>query len=137
MAAMLLTLAPAAWQALGFDLDRRQENTTDIVAAWLVSHVQPGETVMIESSAIALPPAIHSGNTLRLISEPIEVYREKGVTYLVSTSTETDKYFKQPERFPNQVAGYKALLQGTTIATIVSPSKDRPGPTWQVLRVNK
>ncbi len=137
MAAMLLTLAPAAWQAFGFDLDRRQENTTEIVAAWLVSHVQPGETVVIESSAIALPPSIRSGNTLRLISEPIEVYREKGVTYLVSTSTETDKYFKQPERFPNQVAGYKALLQGTTIATIVSPSKDRPGPTWQVLRVNK
>jgi len=137
MAVMLLTLAPAAWQAFGFDLDRRQTSTTELVAAWLVDHLHPGETVVIESNAIMLPPSVHSSNTLRLISEPIDVYRDQGVTYLVSTSTETDKYFKQPDRFPNQVAGYKALLQGTTIAMIVSPNKDRPGPTWQVLRVNK
>jgi 4-amino-4-deoxy-L-arabinose transferase-like glycosyltransferase len=137
LAAMLLTLAPAAWQAFGFDVDRRQASTTELTAAWLVDHVQPDESVMIESSAIALPPTVRAANTLRLISEPIDAYREKGVTYLVSTSSETDKYFRQPDRFPNQVASYKALLQGTTIAMTFSPTKDRPGPTWQILRVNK
>ncbi len=137
LAGLLLTLLPSALQAFGFDASRRQVSTTELTAQWLVDHVAPGELVVLESNAILLPPAIKSENTLRLISEPIEAYREKGAVYLVSTSTETDKYFSDPVRFARQVSEYKALLQATHIVMIVPEVKgQRPGPTWQILKVN-
>ena len=98
----------------------------------------PGELVIVESSEISLPPTIRSENTLRLISRPLESYREQGAVYLVSTSTETDKYFNDPARFANQVAAFKSILQSAKIVAIFPPIKgERPGPTWQVLRLVK
>ena len=138
LAAVFLTLVPPTWQALGYNLDRVHASTTEVTARWLVTNVKPGEFVVIESNAMTLPPSVHSANTLRLISQPLDAYREQGVTYLVSTSTETDKYFGDPSRFPGQVAAYKALLQGTKIVTIVPSIKgERPGPTWQVLKIDR
>ncbi|HKW01147.1 MAG TPA: glycosyltransferase family 39 protein [Vicinamibacterales bacterium] len=136
--ALFLTLIPSALQAYWFDYDRRQVSTTELAAQWLVENVKPGEFVVIESMAMTLPPAVHAENTLRLISEPLEAYRNKGVTYLVSSSTETDKYFGNPAQYPGQLAAYKVLLQSTRLATRFAPIKDeRPGPTWQVLRIEK
>ena len=137
LALMLFTVLPPAVQAFSFDLDRRQVSTTELTAQWLMDHVQPGEFVVLESSAITLPPKVKSENTLRLITEPLDAYRAKGATYLVSTSAETDKYFNAPGRFPGQIAKYKALLEATHIVMIFSPIKgERPGPTWQVLKVD-
>ncbi|MFI5177436.1 MAG: ArnT family glycosyltransferase [Vicinamibacterales bacterium] len=138
LAVMLCALVPPAVQAFSFDANRRQVSTTEVTARWLTEHVGPGELVIIESTEMKLPPAITSENTLRLIGEPLDAYRARGAAYLVSSSTETDKYFNDPARFPSQVAAYKALLHATTIVTMVQPVKgQRPGPTWQVLKVNK
>lgn len=138
MAAVWLTLVPSVLQAWSFDLDRRQVSTSELTARWLVDNVNPDELVIVESSAILLPPKVRSENTLRLISQPVEAYREKGAVYLVSTSTETEKYFNDPARFASQVAAYKAILQSTKIVAMFPPIKGvRPGPTWQVLRLVK
>jgi 4-amino-4-deoxy-L-arabinose transferase-like glycosyltransferase len=135
---MLCALAPPAIQAISFDANRRQVSTTEVTARWLTQNVDPGELVIIESTEMKLPPTIRSENTLRLIGEPLEAYRARGAAYLVSSSTETDKYFNEPGRFPTQVEAYKALLRATTIVNIVQPVKgQRPGPTWQVLKLNK
>jgi 4-amino-4-deoxy-L-arabinose transferase-like glycosyltransferase len=137
-AALFLALIPPALQAYWFDYDRRQVSTTELAAQWLVENVKPGELVVIESMAMTLPPTVRAENTLRLISEPFEAYRDKGVAYLVSSSTETDRYFGNPAQYPGQLAAYKVLLQSTRLATRFAPIKDeRPGPTWQVLRIEK
>ena len=136
--ALLSALIPPALQAYWFDYDRRLVSTTELTAQWLVENVKPGELVVVESMAMTLPPTVRSENTLRLISEPFEVYRDKGVVYLVSSSTETDKYFGNPTQYPGQLAAYRALLQSTRLATRFAPIKDeRPGPTWQVLRIER
>jgi len=136
-AVMLLALVPSTIQAYSFDASRRQVSTTEITARWLTEHVGPGELVVIESTEMKLPPTIRSENTLRLISEPIEAYRARGAVYLVSSSTETDKYFNDPASFPRQVAAYEALVRAATIVNLVTPVKgQRPGPTWQVLKLN-
>ncbi|HUL72094.1 MAG TPA: phospholipid carrier-dependent glycosyltransferase [Vicinamibacterales bacterium] len=138
LAVALLALLPPAIQALSFDANRRQISTTELTARWLTEHVGPGELVVIESTEMKLPPTIRSENTLRLISEPLESYRSRGVVYLVSSSTETDKYFNDPARFAHQVAAYKEMLHAATIVNMVPPIKgERPGPTWQVLKLNK
>ena len=134
--ALFVALIPPALQACWFDYDRRQISTTELAAQWLVENVKPGELVVIESMAMTLPPTVRAENALRLISEPFEAYRDKGVVYLVSTSTETEKYFNNPAQYPGQLAAYKVLLQSTHLATRFAPIKDeRPGPTWQVLRI--
>jgi hypothetical protein len=136
--ALFVALLPPALQAYRFDYDRRQISTTELTAQWLVENVKPGELVVIESMAMTLPPTVRAENTLRLVSAPFEAYRDKGVVYLVTTSTETEKYFNNPAQYPGQLAAYKALLQSTQLATRVAPIKDeRPGPTWQVLRIDR
>lgn len=136
--ALFVALLPPALQAYRFDYDRRQISTTELTAQWLVENVKPGELVVIESMAMTLPPTVRAENTLRLVSAPFEAYRDKGVVYLVTTSTETEKYFNNPAQYPGQLAAYKALLQSTQLATRVAPIKDeRPGPTWQVLKIVK
>jgi len=136
--ALLAVLIPPALQAYSFNNDRRLVSTTELTAQWLVENVKPGELVIIESMAMTLPPTVRSENTLRLISESLEFYKDKGAVYLVSSSIETDKYFVNPAQYPGQLAAYKALLQNTHLATRFAPIKDeRPGPTWQVLRIDK
>jgi hypothetical protein len=136
--ALLAALVPPALQAYSFDRDRRQVSTTELAGQWLVEHVKPGELVVVESMALTLPPTIRSENTLRLISQPFESYRDRGVVYLVSSSTETDKYFNNPAQYPGQLAAFKTILQSTHLEARFAPIKDdRPGPVWQVLRIER
>jgi hypothetical protein len=55
--------------------------------------------------------------------------------YLVSSGTETDKYFRDPNRFAGQVIAFNALMRSTDMVKVFPTSAEHPGPTLRILRV--
>lgn len=132
LAALMLVLVPQAMQSISLDRAMSRVTTAERAAAWIVQNVDKKAYVQIESAVIQLPPDYHWTTVLRLVSHSLDQYREEGTTYLVTTSTESDKYTSQPARYGAQLVQYRALLDGTTVVATFSEAHDA---TWTVLRL--
>jgi hypothetical protein len=92
----------------------------------------------MEGAVARLPPRTHRvGETLRLIMKTVDQYREDGTVYLVSSSSQTDKYFKagDPSRVAGEIAAYNQIFRQTQAVQVFSPSAEHPGPTIRILRI--
>ena len=130
--ALLLVMVPPVWQAVTFDLDRRQMRTAELLARWLERNVAPADGIVVEAPSIVLPPAFHLDYTPALTRESLDDYRARGVKYLVSSSEKFD-----PARAGASARddAYRRLVAATQIATIVPRTNEHPGPTFTVLKI--
>jgi hypothetical protein len=82
-----------------------------------------------------LPPSITVQAVDRLVDQPLSDYVDRGVTYLVTTSAETDPYFARPEAHADELSAYRQLTARTEpVATFVA-NAGTLGPTISILRV--
>lgn len=137
-AALLLLLLPPLLTAVSANRDRVPLDTLERTMAWLDRSVRPDELVVLERRyiSISLPERRFKVRDLgRLIEAPLERYRAEGVVYLIWVNWEQDDYFKDPARFPGEIAAYNALLRDTDLVEAFMPAPNQHGPVVRVLRV--
>jgi hypothetical protein len=104
----------------------------------MIENIRSNESVVMEGAVARLPPrAFRVTEVLRLIRKTADQYRQDGVTYLVASSSEYDKYFKSgdPSRVAGEISAYNALFRETQMVQIFAPSAQHPGPTIRVLKI--
>lgn len=129
---VLLLLVPPAWQAAAFNRDRSKVGTEEVAARWLEANISPEDSILIETPVIVLPPRFRWDYTHRLIHEPLEAYRARGVKYLVASSERIDVAERQGG---SDAAAYRQLMAATQVVHMVPRSQEHPGPTLTILRV--
>jgi 4-amino-4-deoxy-L-arabinose transferase-like glycosyltransferase len=121
--------------AVSWVRDHARPRTEELASAWLVREMQAGQQVVVEAAALLLPPSITVQAVDRLVDQPLSDYVDRGVTYLVTTSAETDPYFARPAAHADELSAYRQLTARTEpVATFVA-NAGTLGPTISILRV--
>ncbi len=134
--ALLLVVVQPAVQAAWWDFDHRRVATEELVARWLEHNVPPGDRILLETPRIRLRPEFHYDYTPRLIHEPLESYRDRGVRYLVASSERFNPATGPAGIAPQDFAAYQHLFSSTEIVEIVQPDRDHPGPRFTILKLS-
>jgi 4-amino-4-deoxy-L-arabinose transferase-like glycosyltransferase len=136
--AFALLLVPPLAQSVAASRALALESTQEQAARWMLENIRKDEPTVMEGAVARLPPRTHRvGETLRLIMKTVDQYREDGTVYLVSSSSQTDKYFKagDPSRVAGEIAAYNQIFRQTQAVQVFSPSAEHPGPTIRILRI--
>ena len=133
-----LLLVPPLAQAVSASRALRLESTQEQAAQWMLQNIRLDEPIVMEGAVARLPPRTHRvGQTLRLITKTVDQYREDGTVYLVSSSSETDKYFKAGDlsRVSGEIGAYNQIFRQTQAVQVFTPSAQHPGPTIRILKI--
>lgn len=133
-ASFLLLLPPLASSAHRNIIEQR-ESTLEMAGAWILDNVRPGESIVIESGKLQLPSRVRHEHVARLIERPLDAYRQAGVTYLLASSSEPERFASDPARRQSDVAQYLTLLAAARPVKVFTSSGSDGGPTLTVLKL--
>jgi 4-amino-4-deoxy-L-arabinose transferase-like glycosyltransferase len=134
VAAPLLLLGLPLANAVTWNVDNARTRTIEQAAGWLTQHAPRGAAVVIEGDDHPmLPPAFHARTVRRLIDRPLDAYRRDGVTYLVSSSAVYDPYMPGPHA--EMLQPYRDLLEAAPAVQVFAGTRDHPGPTVSILKL--
>jgi hypothetical protein len=129
-----ILLLPAG-AATAWVRDHARPRTEELASAWLVREMETGQQVVVEAAALLLPPSITVMAVDRLVDRPLSDYVNRGVTYLVTTSAETDPYFARPAAHATELGAYRHLVGRTEPVATFPPNAGTLGPTISIFRV--
>ncbi|MDI6892275.1 MAG: glycosyltransferase family 39 protein [Actinomycetota bacterium] len=97
-------------KALEFGYGCSQKSTRTLAAEWIEANIPKGSRIVIEDYA---PPISGDFEVIgfRLQDHPLDFYAKEGFDYLVFSSGSYARFFKEPQKYPNQVEGYKKLFE--------------------------
>jgi 4-amino-4-deoxy-L-arabinose transferase-like glycosyltransferase len=137
-AILVALLTPPLAQSFSASRALRFESTQEQAAKWMVQNIRQDEPVVMEGAVARLPPrGFRVTEVLRLIRYTADQYRQDGVVYLIASSSEYDKYFKNadPARVAGEISAYNKLFRETQTVQVFAPSAQHPGPTIRVLKI--
>ena len=98
--------------------------------------LDPKALIVSEAGTIQMPPQFSGFQTTnKLFHETVDAYRQRGVSYLVACSCQSDVFFNDASLYRNEVALYSRIFASTDIVKIQQPTPDHPGPTLTVLKI--
>lgn len=134
--ALLVLLAPPTASTLAWLRTNGRTSTAEQAAGWLVAQGPNADRVVVdEAVAIHLPPPLVTARTRDLVGRSIDDYRRDNVTYLITTSAQTDRYYADPATFRAQLTAHQTMMALATPVATFTPSREHPGPTITVLRI--
>jgi 4-amino-4-deoxy-L-arabinose transferase-like glycosyltransferase len=119
-----LLVAAACARTLDRDWRRQRDTPDERAASWLVTRLQPGDRVVIEGDRLRLP----SGYAVTAVPRLIDYSPDQpggGTTYLAASARVSNVFLREPQRFPDEAAAYRALFSRFAIAA--SFAADDPG----------
>jgi len=116
-----------------------QEDVRTIAAKWISAHVSVGSCLAGESYAPTLDPDTYQLEYFgRAIERGPEWYKVQGFQYLMLSSGMYQRFYMQPERYPNEVAQYEALFQAfPTVARFTGPMMGSPEAEIVLLEIQQ
>jgi hypothetical protein len=84
----------------------------DEARRWCEEHLPLGAKIAVESYSVYVNPRrfIVDGHQ-RIIDNPLEWYRERGYEYVIVSTGSYRRYFRQPERYNQEVSLYQRVFQ--------------------------
>jgi hypothetical protein len=131
----LLLLAPSAASALSWNRAHGRVTTAEQAAEWLVTHAPAGTRVVIEASAIHLPPRFPVTRTNTLTTRSVEDYQRDGITYLMASSQRSDRDYADPVANRAAITAHQTMMALTEPVATFVPDADHAGATVTILRV--
>ncbi len=131
----LVLLAPPAASAISWNRAHSLTTTADQAAAWLTTHGQPRDRVVVEAVLFHLPPHLHATRVPDLTARTLAQYQQDGVQYLVASSLVSDRYHRDPAAHADAMSAYRTLLALTVPVATFVPDARHPGSTLTILRV--
>ena len=136
LALVLILTMPPAIQAIRSDWSRRRVGTDELIARWIQTNIDPKAHIVSEATTIQMPPQFSGFETTnKLIHETVDAYRQRNVTYLVASSSQSDVFFADERNHGGEVARYRRIFETTDIVKIQPPTSDHPGATVTVLKL--
>jgi len=107
----LVCIAVPLKEAIDFDLKLGRVDSRETARVWIEENIPKGSRVMIESyTPFVRPDEFQVDTTLRMTEHPPQWYSVKGYQYLVFGQGMYSRYFRDPKRYPQEVAEYQALF---------------------------
>jgi 4-amino-4-deoxy-L-arabinose transferase-like glycosyltransferase len=107
----IVSLAVPLQEAIRFDQSLGQVDSRETARVWIEENLPKGSRVMIESySPFVRPDEFQVDTTIRMTSHPPQWYSVKGYQYLVFSQGMYSRYFRDPKRYPQEVAEYQELF---------------------------
>ncbi len=133
--AMVLSLAPAAAASITLTSAMSRIDTRDVARAWMLEHVPPGTPIAREVYTPQFDIAeFPLAGSFFLPEASLEVYRARGVRYLIASSWAYERYVGKPAT-PVEDAFYRELF-ALPEAFRIDPAADRAGPTIRILSLD-
>jgi 4-amino-4-deoxy-L-arabinose transferase-like glycosyltransferase len=132
-----LLLAPPTAASIAWNRNNSHTTTMERAAAWIVAHAKPGEGVVVEDSAIHLPPAYSLTRTPRLADRTPAQHQADNISFLLASSAQSDRYYSRDHIDDPRAAAYGALLASTESVAEFKPDAGRPDPTITILRMGR
>lgn len=114
-----------------------QQDVRTTAGEWVTAHIDPESRIAGESYAPSLDPEVYDVEyLLRGAAHDPAWYREQGFEYLMLSSWMYGRYYREPERYAEQVARYDSLFRAfSTAASFEGPMMGYPGAEILVLKV--
>lgn len=108
----LVALAFPAWQmAINSRLREDGVRSREEASAWVSANIPAGAKVGLEPYSPYVDPQKYSVQAFgALIDQGPDWYRQEGFDYLVFSAGRYSRYFQEAQRYPDEVARYKALF---------------------------
>jgi 4-amino-4-deoxy-L-arabinose transferase-like glycosyltransferase len=137
-ALLALVLIPPLGTSVTFDLDQRRLGTAEQAGNWILENVRPAERIVMERSAVRLPPRFQVEDVAQVIDRPMAAYRDAGMSYLVTTSAAADRYHPtEPARRAEDLAALSVLMRAGHVVATFPATEDHPGDTVTIIKVPK
>lgn len=116
--------------------DIRESRPSTRVAArvWFLENAEPGSSILQEwygALLVDTPFEVREQFSLADRDDPCS-YQAEGVDYLVASSSIFDRYYREPERYADEIAFYENLRAGPYQVDKESPSDTIGGPTIKI-----
>ncbi len=137
LAVVLAAVAVAAWpgyQVVLQDIRHASDSTRILAREWILENIPAGSRLVEEwYTAPSLGGSQLDVSTTPYIDErSLDEYRQEGYQYLVVSSSNYDRHFTEPERFPETVAFYRELFAEANLLQRFVPSSTRGGPEIRI-----
>lgn len=138
---LLVSIAPAAYSAIAFNVIASKVWTTEQAYEWIVRTIPPGSKVALETRQVLLPLRYRASYFAQLRIRPFEDFVAEGTEYLVASSQCYFPYLDAssggPQRYPAEYADYMRIFRETEEIARFTPSAEHPGPELRVLKIVK
>ena len=132
LAVVLAVAAVAAWpgyQVVLQDIRHVRDSTRILAREWILENIPAGSRLAEEWYTA---PSL-GGSQIDVYATPslggrsLDEYRQEGYQYLVVSSSLYDRFFAEPERYPEPVAFYRELFAEANLLQRFVPSSTRGG----------
>ncbi len=136
LVATLITLAVCATplaKTVQLEITQLHPSTMVRTREWLDTHLAPGTVIAREEYSFPV-----NGSNLRIVGgnalaeRSLESYREEGAKYIAVSSSIYERYYREPERYAEQIAFYEALDREAELVYQIAPDHRTGGPTVKV-----
>ena len=112
VALVVASLVQPAWESVRVVQNLQSEDARDVARTWITTHIPRGTRIAYESYAPYLPRRDYVLAWIpRAIDHDIDWYAARGFRYLVLSDGMYGRFFREPERYPEQLAQYRHLFE--------------------------
>ena len=138
VALTLISIAPPAYTAIGYNANAAKQWTTEQAYKWIRQGVPPGSRIRLEGSlAIKLPAIYKTSYVKQLRLDGVQSYADTDIQYLVASSQCYGPFFQNPREFPAEYADYQRIFAQTDEVARFKETPDHPGSELIILKVKR
>jgi 4-amino-4-deoxy-L-arabinose transferase-like glycosyltransferase len=131
---LVLLLTPAALEIIRTDYQKTQPDTRTLAQEWFAANTPEGVKVGAEWYT-----GMWWSKTIDLVEEPsvalkpLSYFQDQGAKYLVTSSNVYDRFFAEPDKYPEYVAAYENIFSTLPLVHEFTPDPwRRPGPLIRI-----
>lgn len=131
---LLLVSVWPLYQLVLSDITQANPTTRILAREWILQNLTPGSRIAQESFTAPLAGTgfVVSEQASLAEGRTLSDYRRAGYRYLVVSSYRYEKYLAEPNRYPSQVAFYRALFSEERLLQQFEPSLVRGGAVIRI-----
>jgi hypothetical protein len=124
------------WETIVLEIRQMRPSTMVLTRRWIDMQLPPGTVIAREEYSFPV-----NGSNLRLVGKyvlgerPLDYYLDRGADYIAVSSAIYERFYREPERYPEQIAFYEELDRSGDLVYQVVPDRWTSGPTVKVYRV--
>lgn len=139
IAAVALLAAWPAYQVVMHDIRDSRPGTRVVAREWMIANLPPVSRIVLDPYTPPLRGTdfVFTENIVSLArSGTLDDYRQQGYTHMVVSDETYQRFFNEPDRYPEFIAFYEQLFAEGELIKQFQPSLTLGGPTIRIYRID-